>query len=110
MENEAKLAVIEEKINNIQTQIHRFVSHLESEQRVTGNISKRVDVAQTIIDELKRTNEVYDKILRNGGVGLSVRVDRLEKSSEGNKARVFMFMSIVSVLISITIMIIQILK
>ena len=37
------LAVLIERVNNLSDQLKRFVSHLESEQRTTEQISKRVD-------------------------------------------------------------------
>lgn len=37
------IAVIKERMQNLTDQFKRFISHLESEQRVTNNISKRLD-------------------------------------------------------------------
>lgn len=42
-EMKTQLAVLNERVGNLNTQLNRFISHLESEQRVTGEISKRVD-------------------------------------------------------------------
>lgn len=37
------IEVIKADLRNMADQLKRFISHLESEQRVTGEISKRVD-------------------------------------------------------------------
>lgn len=50
-----ELAVVKERLVNVSDQLKRFISHLESEQRVTHNISKRVDTIQNLID---RQNEM----------------------------------------------------
>jgi hypothetical protein len=41
---------MKEQVKNISNQLARFVSHMESEQRVTGNISKRVDQVWWILE------------------------------------------------------------
>lgn len=43
MDLETKVEVLSERLSNLNDQLKRFISHLESEQRVTGEISKRVD-------------------------------------------------------------------
>lgn len=43
MDLETKIEVLSERVSNLSDQLKRFISHLESEQRVTGEISKRVD-------------------------------------------------------------------
>jgi hypothetical protein len=43
MDLETKVEVLSERLSHLNDQLKRFISHLESEQRVTGEISKRVD-------------------------------------------------------------------
>lgn len=56
MDEDIKLdiAVIKEKMQNMNSQLDRFISHLESEQRVTSNISKRVDTLQFQVETMAR--------------------------------------------------------
>lgn len=47
------IAVIKEKMQNITDQFKRFMSHLESEQRVTNNISKRMDTLEHTLGRIQ---------------------------------------------------------
>lgn len=105
-EAEAKIIILSERYDNMNLQICRFVSHLESEQRVTGNISKRVDMCEKMILNLEKNQELVDKILRNGN-GLVVRVDRIEQRNEGNRNKIALIFGIVSTLVSIVTLIIE---
>lgn len=59
MDEELKtdIAVIKVQIENMNSQIQRFISHLESEQRVTNNISKRVDTLQFTVENLQKDRD-----------------------------------------------------
>lgn len=59
MDEEVKtdIAVIKVQIENMNSQIQRFISHLESEQRVTNNISKRVDTLQFTVENLQKDRD-----------------------------------------------------
>lgn len=54
-EYKISVAVTNEKLSNLSDQFKRFISHLESEQRVTTNISKRVDQIEHIINHIEDT-------------------------------------------------------
>jgi uncharacterized coiled-coil DUF342 family protein len=54
MDLETKLEVLTERVSNLSDQLKRFISHLESEQRVTGEISKRVDQLSSEIEFLQQ--------------------------------------------------------
>lgn len=51
------IEVLKERCNNLFGQLNRFVSHLESEQRVTGNISKSVERVQHQVDKIEKILE-----------------------------------------------------
>jgi len=106
-ELETRLIILEERSENARLQIARFVSHLESEQRVTGNISKRVDMCEKMIGNAEHQIEMMDKILLNGNGGLVVRIDRLEQRNDGNKNRLVLIISIASTLISLITLILH---
>lgn len=55
MDEEIKtdIAVIKERIQNLTDQNKRFLSHLESEQRVTNNISKRLDILEHTVSRIQ---------------------------------------------------------
>lgn len=59
MDEEVKtdIAVIKVQIENMNSQMQRFISHLESEQRVTSNISKRVDTLQFTVEHLQKDRD-----------------------------------------------------
>lgn len=76
------IEVLKERVSNLFTQINRFISHLESEQRVTGNISKRVDTLQHELDRVQKT---------------------LDEGKETHKWRLDTFIAIVSVISTIVL-------
>ena len=53
MDLETKVEVLSERVSNLTDQLKRFISHLESEQRVTGEISKRVDQLEKELEFLQ---------------------------------------------------------
>lgn len=59
MDEELKtdIAVIKVQMENMNSQMQRFISHLESEQRVSSNISKRVDTLQFTVENLQKDRE-----------------------------------------------------
>lgn len=50
MELQFKIVMLEEKSENLDLQLKRFVSHLESEQRVYGGHRTLIDYNKTILD------------------------------------------------------------
>lgn len=50
------IEVIKVKIEGLSDQMNRFISHLESEQRVTNNISKRLDLVENSIKWMQEAN------------------------------------------------------
>lgn len=57
---EVKLVRLEEKVANLVIQVNRIISHVESEQRVTGNISKRVDMLQHTLERIEKNLDKKD--------------------------------------------------
>lgn len=51
------IEVLKERVSNLSDQLKRIVSHVESEQRVTGQVSKRVDQTEKALDIIKHTLE-----------------------------------------------------
>lgn len=105
---ETQIALFNEHLENIKLQVGRSVSHIESEQRVTSNISQRVTQTE---DWLRRLNEAFDKherIILNEGKGLVFRVFIIEQEAKNqiNKKEAFRWtigtiMSFVAVMISL---------
>lgn len=79
MDLETKVEVLSERVSNLTDQLKRFISHLESEQRVTGEISKRVD-------QLEKELEFLQK--------------QITQNSAQNKWRLEVILSILALLIS----------
>lgn len=98
---ESQVRVLIERTENFKDQLNRFVSHLESEQRVTGNISSRVGDIKSIVDRIDRVIERHERLLLNDGKGLVVRMDRLDQITSNNKNRVATLISIISLLTSV---------
>ncbi len=108
MSPETELALIKQQCENLDTQLKRLVSHLESEQRVYGETSRRVGDLNHSIQTMQKLIEKLDSIIINGGNGLLMRVDRIEQREKESKNRIFMWVSIASVLISLGGMAMQI--
>lgn len=89
MDQETIIAVLQERVENLKSQHARMVSHLESEQRVSVEQGKRID------DSLRR-------------------VEHLEKEQERqrgeNKHTAYIWISIISVVISLVSAIFQLIK
>jgi hypothetical protein len=77
-----KVKYMNEKLDDFKTQQQRFVSHLESERRVSANQGKRIDDCTKENDRQQRLLELHDEILRNGKGGLVMRIDRLERNEK----------------------------
>lgn len=112
--SDTKLVLLEERYDNIKTQLGRFQSHLESEQRVTGNISKRVDTFEHFMKTQHELLLKFDRIIFNEGKGLTYRVDRLENQSSNSKDKhrwnTATIISILSLLTSLGTIIVMIWK
>lgn len=98
---ETRVVRLEEYRQNVKDQLGRLVSQMESEQRVYGGHGKRLDLMEKLFEKMQRDIEVYDKILRNGGVGLSIRMDRIEQRDQGSKNRIGLWLSIAAVIVSV---------
>lgn len=107
---ETDVLLLKERSENFKDQLGRFVSHLESEQRVTGNISKRVDEANYLIRSVDELVKKHEKLLLNEGKGLSYRIDRIENLLEIRKNNTGMWMGIISLITSIGVFILMFFK
>lgn len=110
MNMEIELALLKQKSDDLHLQMQRFVSHLESEQRVYGATSKRVDQLETRAKRIEDIQDKHDSILRNGGNGLVVRVDRLEQRDKESGQNLYKWISIISLLSSLAMGIFTLLK
>lgn len=86
--------LLKQDVENIKTQIHRFVAHLESEQRVYGGHRTLIDYNKTIIDMHQKLIEKHETMLLNSGRGLMFDVDRLKQRAESNKANIALWISL----------------
>lgn len=84
--------LIEDKLEIFRLQQGRLVSDWQSEKDNREELKKRVDIAISMINELNiHKNHNYeivlkhDRILLNGGQGLTFEVDRLKKENESLK-------------------------
>lgn len=100
--------LIEGKLEIFRLQQGRLVSDWESEKENRENLAKRVDDAMKIMHELNSFKtihheklELFDKILRNGGNGLIMDVDRLKQAKEGSKNRLALFFAIAALVMQI---------
>lgn len=107
---EVDLLLLKERSENFKDQLMRFVSHLESEQRVTGNISKRVDEANYLIKTVDELVKKHEKLLLNEGRGLAYRIDRIENALLHRKSSGTVWMNIISLAISLGALILMFFK
>lgn len=73
---EINIAVLEERINNLDIQIKRFISHLNSEQRVSVLHGQRLGDLDKWLDRMQEEIDAHDKLISNGE-GLIIRMDRI---------------------------------
>jgi hypothetical protein len=99
-EEQHKLVLLEKGQEHTDFQLKRFMSHLESEQRVTNNISKRVDASEKLVDK-------HEKMLINDGRGLMFRMDRIEQREAASKSNLHTWFSVLSLIISLVALIIM---
>lgn len=107
---ESQIRLLIERTDNFKDQLNRFVSHLESEQRSMGNISKRVEDAHFIIKLFDEAIKKHERILLNDSKGLSFEIDRLKTLSQARKSNISSWISILSLITSIIAMVIMIIK
>lgn len=96
-----ELDFIKKDIENLNTQFNRFTAHLDSEQRVYGGIAKRVDLLEKLFESQQKLIDKLDQIIRNGGAGLQLRVDRIEQREGDNNNRYDRWIGVVGVLIAL---------
>lgn len=97
-EEQHKLLLLERDLKDIDSQVKRLVSHLESEQRVTGNISKRVDTVEKL-------HEKHESMLINSGKGLMFRMNNIEQREQASRSNLTTWVSILALLIALGSMI-----
>lgn len=102
-DDQHKLLLLEKSNEHLEVQLKRLISHVESEQRVTGNISKRVDQVEKLTDK-------HEKMLINTGQGLMFRIDRIEQRSENSKSSLNTWLSVFALIISLISVIVMILQ
>lgn len=107
MQNDTEYQLLKQDVENIKTQINRFVSHLESEQRVYGGHRTLIDYNKTIIDMHQKLIEKHESMLINNGRGLMFDVDRLKQRAENNKANLALWISLISTAAAIISIIIR---
>jgi hypothetical protein len=93
-DDQHKIILLEKEVEGLNTQLKRFISHVESEQRVTTNISKRVDSIENLTDK-------HEKMLINTGQGVMFRVDRMEQRESRSKSSIQMWISVLAIIISV---------
>lgn len=112
--NEAmELVLIKEQMKQLDDQMKRILSHIESEQRVSVNQGKLIDQIKSSMDtqtELLKMNlqnqqrmvDNHQLILLNSGKGLTYEVDRLKQrinnSKEAKAYNIALFGLIISIL------------
>jgi hypothetical protein len=101
MDINIELALLKERYENLDLQMKRFAAHLESEQRVYGETSKRVGDLSTWVDRMQKHIDKLDIIVINSGNGLGIRVDRIEQKSKQNHNNLYKWISILSFLTSV---------
>lgn len=92
---DVELAILNERVINLDLQMKRFISHLESEQRVYGGHSNRIDDLRKDFQTLVKQMDKVDNALFNGGRGgIYLDVDRLKGSESRRKANIAIWMSV----------------
>lgn len=97
----------DQEIKNIKDQLSRLSSHVESEQRVYGETSKRVTLLEKVVDVQQKLIDKLDSIIRNGNGGLQLRVDRIEQREDQGKQRLTMWLAIASGAVGLLSLILQ---
>lgn len=97
----------DQEIKNLKDQLNRLSSHVESEQRVYGETSKRVSLLEKVIESQQKLIDKLDSIIRNGNGGLQLRVDRIEQREDQSKQRLTMWLAIASGAVGLLSLILQ---
>lgn len=105
-----RIEVLTERNEGLGQQVKRLVSHAESEQRVYNGTSKRVDMIEKLFDGQQKLIEKIDGIVRNGGGGLQLRVDRIEQREKDNNNRTDRWIAIAGVVMALISIAMQMLK
>lgn len=107
MSDTVEYQLLKQDVENIKTQLNRFVAHLESEQRVYGGHRALIDYNKTILDVHQKLIEKHESMLLNNGRGLLFDVDRLKQRAESNRANLALWISLVSTAAAIISIIIR---
>jgi phosphoglycerate dehydrogenase-like enzyme len=93
---ETEFELLKQEVQHIDGQFKRFVSHLESEQRVYNGHRALIDYNKTMLDIHQKSLEKHEAILINSGRGLLFDVDRLKQRAESSKSNIALWISIIS--------------
>jgi biopolymer transport protein ExbB/TolQ len=78
---EINLAVLEERLENLKSQLFRLMAHVESEQRVSENHDRRIESHDKWINRMQVEVDSHEKLLMNGE-GLTIKMDRITRDME----------------------------
>lgn len=107
-----ELALIKQRLEQLDEQTKRILSHIESEQRVSINQGKLIDqlrysvemqnaMVQKSIDNQMEIIKRHEAILLNGGKGLTFEVDRLKHRITNMKDARATVIAVIGVIISV---------
>lgn len=100
----ADIAVLKEKTKNNDLQVKRCISHIKSEQRVTSNISKRVDTLQRSNDKLQDAVENIEKTLDERYERIQNTLDEKKESHRWNWGMIIQIISALAMWATIFLM------
>ncbi len=85
MTTSERLLVLEERLEGNSIQTKRLISHIESEQRVSGNHEKRIDALEKSFDRMQKQIDKHEMVLYNTGKGLIVDVKELQTTRKESR-------------------------
>lgn len=101
MDQETRIALLEEQLKDLKFQQGRTISHVESEQRVRTEQGKRLDQGLRDLERIKDQQEKHDSMLRNNGSGLMFRVAKLEFRIDNSKENITRWSAIAALLLTL---------
>lgn len=104
------IEVLYERMQNYKDQVMHLIALYESEQRVTGNISKRTEDNNYAIKSIDEIVKKHERIILNEGKGISYRIDRIEQWQKHKQSSLSTWISILSFLSSIGAILVTIFK
>lgn len=97
-------------MEDLDGQLKRIVSHLESERRVYGQHGERLNTMEGTIKRMEERLLKYENIMFNKGSGVLFDLDRLKQDKHRKESSWPNIISIVSLLVSLGLGIIMVLK